>query len=98
MIAARKRHDVITKIPNEWLLDAHVVDAARLRQNISGNFFEELLDDQTRAITALDVTDLVESMRNKSWTAVEVVKAFSKRAAYAHQLVRSSNISCGFVF
>lgn len=97
-IAARRRQDIIAKIPNEWLLDVKVIDAARSRQSIAGDFFEELLDDQTRSITALDVTDLVESMRNKSWTAVEVVKAFSKRAAYAHQLVRSSNISRGFVF
>ncbi|KAJ5947031.1 hypothetical protein N7466_000046 [Penicillium verhagenii] len=85
-IAARKRQEVIAKIPNEWLLDAKVINAARSRQSIAGDFFEELLDDQTRSITSLDVTDLVESMRSKSWTAVEVVKAFSKRAAYSHQL------------
>lgn len=96
--AAGKKHDVMTKIPNEWLLEAKVIDAARLRQSISGDFFEELLDDQTRSITALNETDLVESMRDRSLTAVEVVKAFGKRAAYAHQLVRSSNISRRFAF
>ncbi|KAJ5613904.1 amidase [Penicillium herquei] len=85
-IAAQKRHDIMAKIPDEWLLDMKVIEEARSRQSIAGGFFESLLDDQTRSITALDVIDLVESMRNKAWTAVQVVNAFSKRAAYAHQL------------
>lgn len=78
------------KIPPEWKLEPQVVTDAKSRKRIAGSFIEGLLDDRTHRITALDVSDLVANMSNGSLTAVEVVAAFCKRAAYAHQLVRAS--------
>ncbi|CAG8918953.1 unnamed protein product [Penicillium salamii] len=85
-IAAEKRSAIMAKIPSEWILDTKVIEDARSRQSIAGDFFNDLLDAKTLSITALDVPELVQSMGNGSLTAVEVVNAFSKRAAYAHQL------------
>ncbi|CAG8249637.1 unnamed protein product [Penicillium salamii] len=85
-IADEKRLAIMAKIPSEWILETKVVEDARSRQSIAGKFFDDLLDAKTLSITALDAPDLVQSMRDDTLTAVEVVTAFSKRAAYAHQL------------
>jgi len=84
--AENKRNANLAKIPPHWCLDDSILKEARQRSSIVGDFLEELLDEQTRRITSLDASDLVEMMRNSSLTAVETVNAFSKRAAYVRQL------------
>ncbi|KAI0115731.1 amidase signature domain-containing protein [Nemania sp. FL0031] len=74
------------KIPEEWLLDREVIDAAKSRSAIAGDFIESLLDNQTYQITSMDVPDLLQAIGEKRLKAVEVVTAFCKRAAFAHQL------------
>lgn len=86
-IADDKRRADLAKIPALWRLDDFVLEEAKQRSSIVGSYIEELLDEESRRITALDAYDLVEMMRNSSLTAVETVNAFSKRAAYVHQLV-----------
>ncbi|KAI0443365.1 amidase signature domain-containing protein [Xylaria telfairii] len=74
------------KIPNEWVLDDTVVDAAKSSQAVAGDFIESLLDDRTHQITSMDVPDLTQSIGEGKLKAVDVVTAFCKRAAFAHQL------------
>ncbi|KAI5918985.1 amidase signature domain-containing protein [Camillea tinctor] len=74
------------KIPKEWLLDPSVINEAKNRQSIAGEFIESLLDDKTRQITSMDVIDLVQNMSEGKLKATQVVTSFCKRAAYAHQL------------
>ena len=77
----------MAKIPADWILDESVLKEARSRQSIHGEYIEGLLDAETQRITAMDVTEIAQSIQNASLTTVEAVTAFSKRAAYAHQLI-----------
>ncbi|KAF8846807.1 amidase [Acephala macrosclerotiorum] len=86
VIAAEKRCRDMAKIPKDWILPESVVKESRARRSIMGNFIEDLLDGETLLITNLDVPEIVERTSNGSLTAVQVVTAYSKRAAYAHQL------------
>lgn len=92
-IVAAKRSADDAKIPATWRLDPRTISEAKAARRIAGDFIEGLLDDATCHITAMDVTDLVDSMANGSLTAVQVVTAFSQRASYAHQMV-----GCHFEF
>ncbi|OTB14987.1 hypothetical protein K445DRAFT_301576 [Daldinia sp. EC12] len=85
-IAEDKRQSNLNKIPAEWRLSDSVVQESKSSRKITGDFFDRLLDDETRRITSLDAEDLLRDISNSNLTAVQVVTAFSKRAAYAHQL------------
>ncbi|KAK4033688.1 amidase signature domain-containing protein [Parachaetomium inaequale] len=74
------------KIPEHWRLSADVIAAAKTRKQIAGDFVEGLLDSETRHVTSADAPDLVAAIANGSLTAVQVVTAYCKRAAFAHQL------------
>ncbi len=88
-IAAHKRASDLAKIPREWAVPSSVVEEARLQRSLVGAYIEGLLDAETRRITSMDVADLLRHMGSGDLTAVQVVTAFCKRAALAHQLVRS---------
>ncbi|KAK4450350.1 amidase signature domain-containing protein [Podospora aff. communis PSN243] len=85
-IVAQKLQEDDAKIPPQWRLSPDVISSARLRKRIAGDFIESLLDRETRRITSTDALDLVAAMKHGSLTAVVVVTAYCKRAAYAHQL------------
>lgn len=86
-IAGQKLEDNHAKIPQEWLLPPELVSSARERDRVAGDFIESLLDPDTVKITSTDAPQLVQEMSDGVWTAYQVVSAFCKRAAYAHQLV-----------
>jgi hypothetical protein len=86
-IASEKRCRNMDKIPKDWILPESVVKKSQATRSIAGQFIEDLLDEETLSITKLDVPEIVERTSNGSLTAVKVVTAYSKRAAYAHQLV-----------
>lgn len=77
----------MTKIRPEWLLEPQVLEDGRSRRSIVGDYMESLLDTKSRYVTDMDVPELVARMESGALSAVEVVTAFCKRAAYAHQLV-----------
>lgn len=87
-VAEKKRHDLAAKIPNDWKLPDSVLAEARHRSQLSGEFFDRLLDADTLKITELRVEALLDAVHNGSVTAVDVTRAFCKRTAFAHQLVR----------
>lgn len=91
MLAAEKRQHEMSKIPEDWLLSTKVVEEAKNRKAITGGYIEGLLDPDSRRITTLESMELLKSLGNGSLSAVQVVSAFSKRAAYAHQLVRGTS-------
>ncbi|KAG6364517.1 hypothetical protein INS49_006118 [Diaporthe citri] len=88
-IAKDKRLADLAKIPPSWRLGDSILKDAKKRSSIVGDFIDELLDEDSRRITGLDVSDLISMMGNKSLTAVATVSAFSKRAAYVHQLTQN---------
>ncbi|KAL4919314.1 amidase signature domain-containing protein [Aspergillus aurantiobrunneus] len=85
-IASEKREANLAKIPPEWILEPQVLEDGRSRLSVVGDYIEGLLDAKSRHITNMDVPELVATMGTGSLTAVEVITAFCKRAAYAHQL------------
>ncbi|KAJ4295566.1 hypothetical protein N0V90_007579 [Kalmusia sp. IMI 367209] len=85
-IALAKKERELEKIPEEWRLARNLIEESRKRKTIAGAFIEGLLDQETIRITRLDPVDIVNSTSNGSLSAYDVVKAFSKRAAYGHQM------------
>ena len=87
--ASRKRDSISHKIPKDWILSDEVVEKAKQNRVLTGSFIEDLLDSQTLQITSLNSVNLVDAIGNGSFTAVQVTRAFCKRAAFAHQIVSS---------
>lgn len=95
-IAAEKRAKTMAQIPREWILSASNLSEGKLRRSLAGEFIESLLDHDTLSITNMDVPEIAQSTSNGSLTAVQVVMAFCKRAAFAHQLVSPFTILSTF--
>ncbi|KAJ5247074.1 hypothetical protein N7468_002057 [Penicillium chermesinum] len=103
-IAKRKQAELAAAIPDEWRLPADKIPAGMLSpaESISEGPKQYkpvrvidiprrcgLLTDKELIITEnYDVRGLVSAMTTAKYTAEEVVRAFSKRAAIAHQLTR----------
>ena len=85
--AQGKKLEIQSKILQEWILDSFIVERAQTRNSIAGDLIEDLLEPKDHQITNLDAVTLVSAVADGSLSAVQVVTAFCKRAAYAHQLV-----------
>ena len=86
--AASKKNEIFGKIPKEGVLEESILENARNQRQLTGQFIEGLLDHGTKWITSLSSVDLVEKISNRSLTASEVARAFCRRTAIAHQIVR----------
>ena len=53
-LAAAKRREILSKVPEEWLLSHDVLAEGKVRKQIAGEFIEGLLDSMTLNITGLD--------------------------------------------
>ncbi|OQE14950.1 hypothetical protein PENSTE_c031G03255 [Penicillium steckii] len=91
-----KRQTCSDKIPVDWKIPTSVQNCLTLPSESSRNNIFDLdlvrksgiLTEREIHITeGFDVTGLLQGLRKGELTAVEVTKAFSKRAAIAHQLV-----------
>lgn len=82
--AAQKRLVQFESIPTDWRLSPDIVpplNAYTFLQSASH------LTDKELAITNItDARTLLKKLANRQWSAIEVVRAFSKRAAIAQQL------------
>ena len=87
---AAKQRDTMAKIPQDWLLSDTILSEGKKQTKIAGKFIEDLLDPETRGITGRDSDEILELIATGSLSALEVILAFCKRAAYAHQLVSKS--------
>ena len=87
-IVRQKRAATLAKIPDQWMLAEETLAAAKKQRSIAGRFFESLLDDAASTITTSSNDTLLARMAGGELSAVSVVSAFCRRAAYAHQLVR----------
>ncbi|KAM3462416.1 Acetamidase [Beauveria bassiana D1-5] len=85
-VVSEKRAELAAKIPQEWLLSQRVIDHARSRRSIAGDFLDSLLDSHTRDITTREPTEIVREIASGNLSSVEVVTAFCKRASYIHQI------------
>jgi len=87
-IAAKAQTRLRNSIPSEWRIpQARLPPDSRL--DVTG-FPEEcgLLTETELRITGSYATEIVGAMAAGEWSAEEVTRAFCKRAAVAHQVVR----------
>ncbi|PSK37312.1 hypothetical protein B9Z65_2054 [Elsinoe australis] len=84
--AAAKRTANLSKIRAEWRLSSDDLDRAKQQLNLSGPFIQQFLDETDISITSLDSVALVEAIKSREYTAVQVATAFCHRAAVAHQI------------
>jgi amidase len=86
--AEAKRAKTKSKIPEEWTLDKDDLVAAKKQRQLSGPFIERLCDADELEITSNDSVPLLAKIKSGHYTALQVTKAFCKRAAIAQQIVR----------
>lgn len=89
-IGARKRAALLASIPKEWVVPTEILPTGSQNDvtiwpETSGWFTSEEL-----AITDLSASELVSKLASRALSSVDVTKAFCKRAAAAHVLVRPS--------
>lgn len=85
--AAQKRASLRAAIPLEWRLDQASLDRAAKERDLTGPYIEQYLTVEEIEITNQDSISIVENIRCKKWSAVQVTRAFCKVAAIAQQLV-----------
>lgn len=90
--AQAKAAATFSKIPDEWRLDQHVIEDARTRRQLAGDFMIQLLDRETVRLVAHDSKELVSFIQKREFTSAQVIRAFCKTAAIAHQIVRLAGI------
>lgn len=96
-----KRAEFFSKIPQQWRLAEKLLSSSQKPLEASKNDLiglniarhSKVLSERESAITEnYQVSQLLDSLAAREFTALEVTVAFSKRAAIAHQLV--DNILC----
>lgn len=83
-VAAKRRHEIERKIPQEWLVSKNLLETqpAMKLPYISG-----ILTPWEQQVTEMRAVDILAGIRGRTFTSVEVTRAFCKRAAIAHQAV-----------
>ncbi|KAL3496394.1 amidase signature domain-containing protein [Aspergillus germanicus] len=88
VIAQQKRKERASKVPREWLLPESVT-SNKTSSPISLLHSSGLLSQRELELTSpqkYDATSLLQVLANEKITSTELVTAFCKRAAIAHQL------------
>lgn len=83
-IATRRQQEINSSIPSEWLLPTGLLQSKRPLDLVKTC---GLLDEREVKIVYSAAVDLLEKMRTREYTAVEVTTAFCKASAVAHQAV-----------
>ncbi|MCJ1410567.1 hypothetical protein MMC19_004653 [Ptychographa xylographoides] len=76
----------MSKIPTEWRLSNSDLEQAKQRRKLTGAFIESFLDEEELEIVRTDSVPLVERLAYGRYNAKQVVRAFCKTAAMAHQI------------
>ena len=96
-IARRKQEEQKSRIPKEWIIDGEEWkerSGVTVEEVLKGREGPAILSERELDITSNnDAVDLVEKIRAGELSSEEVVTAFCKRAAVAHQLVSGN---CAF--
>lgn len=85
-VAQRQHEAVYSCIPTEYMVSPALLKSKHLIQLPESC---GILNARELVITSLTATRLLETLHNGTYTAVEVTRAFCKRAAIAHQAVRA---------
>ena len=85
--AKAKVADMKSKIPDDWTLKQADLEMAKKQRKLNGVFFENFLSGSDLDIIRNDSVQLVDKIKAKRHTAVEVTQAYCKAAAIAQQIV-----------
>ncbi|KAL8679071.1 MAG: hypothetical protein Q9186_004611 [Xanthomendoza sp. 1 TL-2023] len=85
-MARAKVAEIHSKIPKEWVLPDTDLAQAKKQRNLTGPFMKQFLDDEEQMIIDHDSGDLVESIKQGTYSAVVVTRAYCKMAALAQQV------------
>ncbi|KAL8836535.1 MAG: hypothetical protein Q9170_002890 [Blastenia crenularia] len=85
--AKAKVADIHSRIPNEWVLSATDLEKAKQQRSLTGDFIEQFLDDGEKNIIRTGSVGLVEKLKCRVYTAVDVARAFCHTAAVAQQII-----------
>jgi amidase len=88
--ALRKARETKAKVEHYWQPDKNILERAKQKRDLTGSFIEKLLSPEECHITGSSSQALVDSIREGEFSAEQVTRAFYKRAAIAHQLVRTT--------
>lgn len=87
-IGKQARAKLLDSIPSEWRLPEDKLPPADQANVLDVPFKSGLFSEHEILITTSSATHIVQAIASGEWTAVDVTRAFCKRAAVAHQLVR----------
>lgn len=87
-IAEAKRAALFESIPAEWRIPDDVFPPETQLDVTAFPKTSGLFTDKDLEVTSVLMPELLKRIHSQEWTAQEVAKAFCKRAAVAHQLVR----------
>ena len=85
--AEAKIADIRSRIPDQWRLNEGDRDMAKKQRKLNGQFFQSFLRDSDLEILRNDSVQLVNKIKAKDYTALEVTQAYCKAAAIAQQIV-----------
>jgi amidase len=88
--AEAKKANLLDLIPGPWRLKPSEIPSVTDLRDVT-NYICQFLDPRELEITNCSSVKVLENIRSLEWSAVDVTRAFSHRAAVAHQLV--SNLS-----
>jgi amidase len=86
-IGNRARARLDESIPSEWRVPKDKLPPADQASVLDTPTDSGLFTEDELSITTSSATHIVHKIASGEWTAVEVIQAFCKRAAVAHQLV-----------
>ncbi|CAN6656440.1 hypothetical protein TRVA0_029S00342 [Trichomonascus vanleenenianus] len=85
ILLARKQRD--QELPSEYLIPADKLPSDDVEDVTNFPYESGLFSDKELEITDSSASNILKNIADRTWSSVETVRAFSKRAAYAHQLV-----------
>ncbi|KAL8940141.1 MAG: hypothetical protein Q9211_002415 [Gyalolechia sp. 1 TL-2023] len=85
--ARAKVADLHSRIPKEWVLTDPDLENAKNQRALAGPFMEQYLNDDEKDVVGHDSVRLVEKIKCREYTAVDVARAYCKTAAIAQQIV-----------
>ena len=87
-IGKQARAKLLESIPPEWRLPEDKLPPADQANVLDVPFNSGLFTEHEILITTSSATHIVQAIASGEWKSIEVTRAFCKRAAVAHQLVR----------
>ncbi|KAL9032918.1 MAG: hypothetical protein Q9180_006227 [Flavoplaca navasiana] len=84
--AKAKVADIHSRIPKQWVLSERDLENANQRRSLTGPFIHQHLTIEEKKIIAHDSVQLVERIKHREYTAVDVTRAYCKTAAVAQQI------------